>query len=347
MKERNNYIDILKGIGILSVVIGHAFYVTAQENEFVQMLKDFVYIYHLVIFFWISGMLYKTKCIRDFFKKTLNNYKKYVLIALISYAFLPLWYYLQVIDVYSFHEIIYQFAHIIIFQVTRGIFTGPMWFVTCLVVAQTLYYFVDRVLQNKRILFKGGVYTILGIIGIIMGYKGILTHYYYLDRAFLVQPFLFLGNMCKKKKMSTKLSLIIAPLSAILIVTLNRVTGLHVELSHSELYGYWLFYPITILGIVFCLSLSVLIEKVRIAKSVEFLGKNSDVVMATHVMGFKLLDGIIGKIQGNISIEVLHGYPTAFNGILFCCLYTAVGIALPIIFVGVKKFVKTKTLKAS
>ena len=44
MENRDSYIDIIKGIGIISVVVGHAFYVASFINELAYAIKSFVYI---------------------------------------------------------------------------------------------------------------------------------------------------------------------------------------------------------------------------------------------------------------------------------------------------------------
>lgn len=52
INEKNHqYWNILKGVAILSIVIGHTY----------PTLGPFVYLYHLAIFFFIAGYLYKEK----------------------------------------------------------------------------------------------------------------------------------------------------------------------------------------------------------------------------------------------------------------------------------------------
>lgn len=51
MKERETYIDIAKGIGIILVVIGHLHGIN-------HIIHDFFYLFHMPLFFIISGYLY-------------------------------------------------------------------------------------------------------------------------------------------------------------------------------------------------------------------------------------------------------------------------------------------------
>lgn len=49
--KRNVAIDVMKGIGIILMVIGHMHYSHSIEK--------FIYGFHMPLFFWISGYLYK------------------------------------------------------------------------------------------------------------------------------------------------------------------------------------------------------------------------------------------------------------------------------------------------
>ena len=48
--ERSTSIDVLKGIGIISVVIGHAMNTDNYYSGSVELIRRFVYLYHLVVF---------------------------------------------------------------------------------------------------------------------------------------------------------------------------------------------------------------------------------------------------------------------------------------------------------
>lgn len=63
-KEHLDYIDIAKGIAIIAVVIGHSFpenlYAGADlvAKQFVRLIYDFCYTWHMPAFFFISGYLF-------------------------------------------------------------------------------------------------------------------------------------------------------------------------------------------------------------------------------------------------------------------------------------------------
>lgn len=63
---------------------------------------------------------------------------------------------------------------------------------------------------------------------------------------------------------------------------LNRYTGLEVGLSRGEIYGGLLFYPVGILGIIWCLSLSKLINTLWLNRTMAYIGRNSMYLMIWH-----------------------------------------------------------------
>lgn len=48
--NRNEYVDIVRGIGILSIVVGHAFNTDNIWNSAVDGVRKFVYIYIIWLF---------------------------------------------------------------------------------------------------------------------------------------------------------------------------------------------------------------------------------------------------------------------------------------------------------
>lgn len=60
MNNRISYIDILKGFGIFFVVFGHVTHIGE--------LRDYIWNFHMPLFFFVSGFLYKPSLsFRDFF----------------------------------------------------------------------------------------------------------------------------------------------------------------------------------------------------------------------------------------------------------------------------------------
>ncbi|MBQ6180935.1 MAG: acyltransferase family protein [Ruminococcus sp.] len=61
-KKRIEYIDIAKGIAIILVIIGH----TVPDGSF---LKDYIYGFHMPLFFLVSGYFFKERPVKEYVRK--------------------------------------------------------------------------------------------------------------------------------------------------------------------------------------------------------------------------------------------------------------------------------------
>lgn len=101
ISERNPHLDILKGIGIVSVVIGHAFDIEVAASPMASTLYNFLYVWHLPIFFFVAGYSFKdgyANAPKMFFVKKLRN----LYLPYIGYCFV-----LQLIDCILNHATIF------------------------------------------------------------------------------------------------------------------------------------------------------------------------------------------------------------------------------------------------
>lgn len=97
MKKRIDYYDIAKGIGILLVVIGH---VKLKKYPYIQ---NFIYSFHMPLFFIISGYFFRPKENRECLQKII---KRYIIPYLITCAIIIMYNVIRpLIDGKSFSEI--------------------------------------------------------------------------------------------------------------------------------------------------------------------------------------------------------------------------------------------------
>lgn len=90
MKERLEWIDWLKGIALILVIIGHTFRESMYDESMIYAyIKSFIYVFHMPLFIAISGFLFQMKLnsymdtnTLDFLKSKWKSYIK----PLISYA---------------------------------------------------------------------------------------------------------------------------------------------------------------------------------------------------------------------------------------------------------------------
>ena len=79
-RKENKMISAAKGIGILLVLIGHF--------GFIPEVKRFIYLFHMPLFFFLSGYFFKTRSLAELPKYAVSKLKS--LYIPLSYAiFLP------------------------------------------------------------------------------------------------------------------------------------------------------------------------------------------------------------------------------------------------------------------
>lgn len=61
MNKRDNVFDVMKGISILAMVIGH--------STIPKLLERFIFVWHIPLFFLVSGYFYKPKPIEEYVRK--------------------------------------------------------------------------------------------------------------------------------------------------------------------------------------------------------------------------------------------------------------------------------------
>lgn len=141
--QRINWIDIARGIGIILVVFGH----TWREN----LPKDWLYSFHMPLFFFISGWLVNIK------KTNLINWKNFLIKKFLS-LIVP--YVLFILLTYLYWSVIE--SHF------REFDEGPLWFLLVLFVSEIIVKLLSPLLVYKigRILCLLVPLTIIILVGL-------------------------------------------------------------------------------------------------------------------------------------------------------------------------------------
>lgn len=337
--SRNSYIDILRGIGIASIVIGHVLNTDNFTCFICDRIREFLYYFHIPIFFFCSGYCWKEKKVGRFLLDTIKKqYILFVLICMISILISPLWVKLNVLPLTEV-KILYRITTVLKFA-NGGIFTGPLWFVPFFVFAQFWYYALQRAhaflmkkLPEKYWLWVTLEIMISGILGIVtVSLFGVGKRRFLL--AITMVPLMKIGSAARenwrKIEIILKKNFLWILLAVMSILLIADACGFQIELSKGIIgeYDGLLFYPIVFVGIVFCLSLAELIQNLKLKFIFENLGRMSFWVMALHCMVFKTLDGIAGIIMKTGS-DVLTLFPYSFPELRL--IYILLGLSLPMI----------------
>ena len=335
--QRNSTIDIIKAIGIISVMIGHSI----VQLPIVHInIGQFVYLFHITIFFFASGITYSEKyddnlplfCGRRFmgiFLKFIIYNALFVFLhntlsrmSLISAA--P----------YAFSDIMIWVASGFVMQ-TNEAMLGTFWFLPVLVVSCILFALARLASVHVSCIIKNKTSFQISMIIIMLFYAGAGLYYnyagmylaYHIQTSFLSAPFIYIGFLVKQQygRFEKYFSRIGYLISAAFLFLLVAVFNFQIELSVNLIISPLLFYPVSLLGIYFCMSLAnTTRQHPRISKAMAYIGKNSFHYMALHFTMFKIVDLIAVKLF-HCSPEALSEFPHSYE---FGLLYVLVSLAL-------------------
>lgn len=194
--KRIAYIDYLKFIGIFLIILGH---LPITDNS----LHKWIFSFHVPLFFFISGLLYKRKDNqKDYF---ISNFKQLILVIIPYFIINKIFTFIQ-------DSIFYQDTVNLRNNVIRPLITsflgksemGPMWFFISLFWIRIIYNFLFIHIKNKY----NFLYILL--ISIIISYSIYLTNfkfnYYQITSAFIALPFYSIGVIVQKKGINNLLS---------------------------------------------------------------------------------------------------------------------------------------------
>lgn len=347
VNNRDKFVDILKGIGIISIVLGHSCTIITKHEI---PVGSFVYTYHLMIFMFIIGYLfdykkfdedknYKYQYIGKQIIKMLVLYFLYnLLFVLLHNIFVNL----NIINasLYSDRDFIKYIFNGFSFQ-SNEVLLGAMWFIPMMLFAKIFFV----ILYSKKI-FKKHVINLLiymiltGLIGLSLCINnGFLE--YHIQISILSVSFICLGGIYKiyEKNIVKFIKTWMYVPSALLIFFILKLCHSNIDLSNNQIINPLLFYTLSILGIYFCLSLAKLINSFNISKRlVSIIGENSFHIMALHFLVIKLIDISYARIHNISDIDIINKFPYAFSFQMWKW-YFILGIIIPVIvFVPLKNF---------
>lgn len=363
MDGRDKSIDVLKGIGIILVVVGHTY------CPFV----NFIYLFHMPIFFMAAGY-----CMSNRYTDDIHGVKS-VIIKRLKSLWLPYFAFNSVflllnnlfieINIYTTNdsflnaptgngfglgkifdtkELLDRLIHALLFNRSTQL-TGPSWFLEVLFFVTILYVMIDFTLktvlkgQNKLIEYVNIVVAIvLFAIGYFLREFPLFTKYR--ASTILVVLILFeMGIWVKRIRLSAKAHLIIS--IACFFALLKMSYFGFVELSENSftsplflivasILGWYMIYGIS-KGISSCSQLS------RIRSALCFLGRNTIPIIFLHCLCFKPITFLQVKIF-NLPDYMLAAFPVLYNDGVWWVLYSLCSLVLCLIIIAIWKSVKKK-----
>lgn len=274
--ERIEYIDIARGIGIILMIAGHVYYDT--------VFRDIIFSFHMPLFLFISGMLYKY-----------NENTKEFIIKIIKRLYIP--YVIGVVFVSTFRNILLNSNIKILPQILVGFSNcrsmfptvetvGALWFIPYLIFIQIVYNYINKVAEGKDVLLLYET-IVLMLCGFYFKKEQVYLPWS-IDVALTTMIFYFIGNMLQKHKLMPKIMNNNWLIVALCIIWLVGAKFTYLEFAHRK-------YSIVTFIVAFCgcvvtIKLSDLINKYLkiIGRVLIWFGKNSIYILIFHYFEYKI-----------------------------------------------------------
>lgn len=330
---RYNWIDSLKGFGVILVILGHL--PTSPE------LHKYIFSFHMPLFLFISGYLFNQKkysqarkfitsrvrsLLFPYFSLTIVSY---LIFVLTSYSFSHNKFHLPYggdfsKTIYSTLYASFNFEHF-----NSVLFNGPLWFLPCLFVTSLIFYFLFKIFNKSLNLF------IMAIVLVsIIGYYSVnylpMALPWSIDIALNAVTFYSAGYLFRnyfEDKFFRITKIIIIPLLLISLFSINMdITDLNLWKFNEN---YLTFYLIALSGI---LSYIYIFRKIGSSRFLEYYGKNSLIVFGLHIPIFWIINDVIRYIS------IVSGLEIITENFIFSIVKTffVLALVLPFTFVANK-----------
>lgn len=282
-----NWIDIVKGIGIILVVIGHSFRPGMRlESHVCEFIYQFIYFFHMPLFFAVSGRVFYISYEKyigrksEFFKRKLQT----LLVPMVSYAmaiyvifeianFIPRIHLLLQSANYSQVSV---FHYIITNLVGENPYAVHLWFIWVLFLISIFIFYIYSNTKISKAFLSVLIMLSAFIVRLILDKPVLVVHYFLTNIVYFCLGLLiaYMPDLLSKKSIILLSQL--GWICLVLIVLRKTFYG-------SVFISYYLEESIYL--VVRCLVLiSVFIASIHIKRNhfLEILGRNSFTVYLLH-----------------------------------------------------------------
>lgn len=292
MRERLNYIDIAKGIGIILVVLSHTEY---------PELMYYTSAFFVPIFFFCSGYTFSKKDIsfgNCFFRQTAKLLKPYFFFSLLLLFYFHDYSLRAIAGIFYSRYCLYPFGtepdicHLMI------IGNYPMWFLTCMIITHLLY---DILIYYPKYQYYLAISFFLITVG--ANFLPILLPWS-LETAPLMAVIMFFGTQLRNNSPDVFINkrphflIILSAILYLLLLPLCHDINISVRMFGPSLFIYLL---AAITGCILLTYLSRLIQRTIIGKMLKQIGIHSLSIFCIEIPFI-----IIGK---DIAAFILKQYP--------------------------------------
>lgn len=326
-ETRLDYIDIFKGFGIILMIMGHI--------GFGSLFAFFIHAFHMPIFFFISGFLFR--CGSEKTRKEIETpeyIKRKCRTLLIPYCFFGVFHYVFLTCWEGFHVDFRILTHLFFINTSGMPIAGALWFLTALFFTSVIYFCLDRYIENYMLR------TVIIIMLALMGNYAVrilpFRLPYALDASFVGLGLFHMAHILKQNQNKKYLKSIFSLkfiewfIFTIIIGILIFKNG-YINMRLGEYAKVPLFWinavGAGIIGMNFSKYCCPLKDRLRIFsfifKFIGYIGKNSIVyvclnefviyIFRNHIELLELPDGVASLVFLIVTIVILYFLDTVIN----------------------------------
>lgn len=341
--KRDEKIDIMKGLAILLMVMGHSGF----------LFTDFIYLFHMAVFFMISGYLFSLRKVTTVKEITPFIWRKVkgiwwpyflwnALYTVLNNIFIKIGVYstdsfligeLQV-EAHSVMTPKQMFVNIIkgVFMVGRTELGGAFWFLRTLFGLSILFALTDFIL-NKLISndkYADVIHCIISVVLMCGGYATYLMDVKSLSIPIVLSVYIlyFMGYAIKKYDFIKYIkSWIALPVSMIILLICDPMINISLGSNRYGNPGYLL--VCSLAGWLLLYNFADIISHLRCKNILTLLGKNTLTIVIHHFWCLKLVH-IIQILLYKYPSKYIAAFPYLNPNGLWWVAYTTVGITAPL-----------------
>lgn len=291
MRQRIEWLDVIKGFLILTVMLGHI----SRTPEWIEV---WIYSFHMPLFFFLSGITFSTEKY-DFKSFLFRKIRTLIIPGLVFEIFII------VINIGfgKLHIDIKNFALGVILQM-RGQGTDIAWFLVALFMSEIFLYLIIKILKNQHkkislfLLFMGILnFIYLKLAGKFLNY---IVLPYSMDLIFIILPYIYAGYLYKIDKLKINESVIFTVIYAVMGTLLcfisYKILGYHFDIDLDKIGSFLLYYLTAFAQINW---LIIVFKKIKKLKLLPFIGRNSIIFYVWHMQAFY----IYTLVMANVVVE--------------------------------------------
>lgn len=325
--------SIMKGLAIVSVVLGHVYVGTRCEM--------YVNYYHLATFFFVSGFFLKDSHLDNMldycwrrFKQLYVPFMKYGLLYIFLHNIL---YYIGVEKyLYDSKMVIHELRNITIGMTSEEPLMGAMWFCPALLVVSILSSCMLKMCMNRLAIIKILLLISLPLIGYVLCELNIksprcLWQYMQICGIYVCGYYFKKWKYYAKLRYNKILTGGISLYAGITIYLLSNL-GITANLQPSAIMDGNVF-SLTIIGIIGALGVwgvSSWVERIPVVSStLKLIGDSSFSIMALHFLCFNIISYIY-CCYNHIDLSEVQSFPVIANVGYWNIFYVLIGVFVPI-----------------